>query len=289
MDVHLRDLRYFMAVAEELHFTQAAERLFLSQPALSKQIRQLELQLGAPLFERHPRGVTLTAAGTALLPVARGLVDRWADAQREVGEASQVLRIGMSTSIGRGLLPRATRRFAVHRPGWPLDLHQVGWEDPSVGLADRSCDVALGWAPLPDESAFHSRVLGREPIRVALPEGHRLARRRRIPFADLLDEPFLALPKSAGPLRDFWLAADQRAGRPIRIGAEVRTADETFEAIENGLGVVLLAAGNASLYRRPGVVTRLVVGSPEAQLVVAWRADDARPVVLEFVEALATR
>jgi DNA-binding transcriptional LysR family regulator len=286
MDVHLRDLRYFLAVAEELHFTRAAERVFVSQPALSKQIRQLEQQLGVLLFERQPRRVQLTNAGQALLPLARELVTRWDEGRADIGEAGQVLHVGLSTSIGRGLLPRVTQRFGGMRPDWRLVLRQVGWDDPTVGLGDRSADVALGWAPIPTPERFRWRVLRREPIRVALPESHRLASRRVIAFSELADEPFLALPREAGPLRDFWLATEARAGQSPTIAGEVRSADETFEAIANGIGVVLLAAGNAQLYRVPGVVTRAVRGLPQAHLIVAWRADDRRAVVRDFVDAI---
>jgi DNA-binding transcriptional LysR family regulator len=283
MDVHLRDLRYFLAVAEELHFTRAAERLFMSQPALSKQIRQLERSLGAPLFQRDRGGVSLTPMGVALLPAARELTD----ARQALSQKAQVLRVGFSTSIGRGLLHAATRRFKARRPDWRFELRQIPWDDLSGGLGSRSTDVGVLWAPLPEADLFRWVVLRTEPVRVALPEHHRLASRRSIQYADLRDEPFLALPLRAGPARDFWLGVGARGADPPTVAAEVRSADETFEAVANHIGIVLLAAGNARLYRRPGVVTRPVRGLPDAQLLVAWRADDRRQVVHEFVEAIA--
>ena len=93
-------------------------------------------------------------------------------------------------------------------------------------------------------------------------------------FADLADEPFLALPAAAGPLRDFWLGNDLQPAQPRRIAAEVTTADETFELVASGAGVVLLAEGNADLYRRPDVVCLPVMDLPPARLALAWRADD---------------
>jgi DNA-binding transcriptional LysR family regulator len=283
MDVHLRDLRYFLAVAEELHFTRAAERLFMSQPALSKQIRQLERSLGAPLFQRDRGGVSLTPMGVALLPAARELTD----ARQALSQKAQVLRVGFSTSIGRGLLHAATRRFKARRPDWRFELRQIPWDDLSGGLGSRSTDVGVLWAPLPEADLFRWVVLRTEPVRVALPEHHRLASRRSIQYADLRDEPFLALPLRAGPARDFWLGVGARGADPPTVAAEVRSADGTFEAVANHIGIVLLAAGNARLYRRPGVVTRPVRGLPDAQLLVVWRADDRRQVVHEFVEAIA--
>ena len=131
MDVHVRDLRYFVAVAEELHFTRAAEQLFISQPALSKQIRALERALGVDLFKREGRRVSLTPAGVALLPCAREVLAAWCDAERELGlsklEQAARLVVAMSTSPGRdGLLPAIRSRFSEEAPQAQLALRQVG-------------------------------------------------------------------------------------------------------------------------------------------------------------------
>ncbi|MDT3399524.1 LysR substrate-binding domain-containing protein [Streptomyces sp. B1866] len=290
MDAHLRDLRYFVATAEELNFTQAAERLFVSQPALSKQIRQLEEQLRVRLFNRDRRAVTLTAPGETLLRSARELIRVWDEAQRAVSDAaaaeSAVLTVGVSTSVGRGLLPAARARFAERRPGWRIRVRQVDWEDATAGLAGGDVDVALIWLPVPRQETWSVRVVATEPRWVMLPAGHRLADRGEVPFTELLDEPFLALPESAGPLRDHWLAVAERSGRPVRVGGVVSNADETFEAVAEGSGVVLLAAGNAAIYQRPGIVARPVVGLSPAELAVAWRPGDHRSAVRDFVEAL---
>ena len=289
MDVHVRDLRYFLAVADELHFTRAAARLFVSQPTLSKQIRALELHLRSPVFDRARGAVSLTAAGRALLPHARAVVAAWDEAQQAVAEAvateSAVVTVGFSTSIGRGLMSAVSDSFAALQPGWRVSLRQISWADPTVGLADGSVDAALVWLPLPADGRFASRVLTTERRQVALPLGHRLAGREEIPFAELLDEPFLALPGSAGAARSFWLAEDAREGRPARIAGTVTTAEETFEAIAGGVGVVLLSAGNAAIYRRPDVVTRPVTGLSPSELAVAWRLGDHRPVMRSFVLA----
>jgi DNA-binding transcriptional LysR family regulator len=292
MDVHGRDLRYFVAVAEELHFTRAAERLYVSQPALSKQIRMLERQLGAPLFERDRQGVRLTAAGTALLPHARRVLTAWDAAwesvQRAKAERQATLVVGMSTSPGRGgLLPAIRSRFTELRPAAAVRLRQVGWEDPTAGLADGSSDVAFVWLPLPDPGRFRWTVVASEPRLVAMPDTHPLAGRDVVDFADLLDEPFLALPESAGEPRDYWLALDARGGRPVRVGAEIAGTDETYEALVDGRGVCLLAAGNEPLIALDGVVTRPVRGVSPSQLALAWRRDDPRPLVHDYARAAA--
>ncbi|MFJ8954352.1 LysR family transcriptional regulator [Streptomyces sp. NPDC102381] len=292
MDVHGRDLRYFTAVAEELHFTRAAERLYVSQPALSKQIRMLEKQVGAALFERDRREVRLTGAGAALLPHAQRMVAEW-EAAREsvakvVAERASSLVVGMSTSPGRGgVLPAIRSRFTADHPDTRLRVRQVSWDDSTAGLADGTSDVAFVWLPLPEQERYRWSPVAEEPRLVVMAETHPLADRETVDFAELLNEPFLALPESAGPLRDYWLATDARGGKPAVIGAEVASAEETYEALAAELGVVLLALGNAPLVTLGGVVTRPVHGISPSRFVLAWRADDRRPLVQAYARAAA--
>jgi DNA-binding transcriptional LysR family regulator len=290
MDVHGRDLRYFVAVAEDLHFTRAAERLFISQPALSKQIRMLERQLGAPLFDRGRDGVRLTPVGEALLPHARAVLsawDRgWTEAEQAKGRQQATLVAGMSTSPGRGGLLAAIRsRFTALHPAATVLLRQVSWDDPTAGLADGTVDVAFVWLPLPDPARYQWTVVAVEPRLVAMSDSHPLASCDSVEMADLLDEPFLALPRSAGPLRDYWLATDARGGRPPRIGVEIASTEEAYEALADGRGVCLLAAGNAPLITLGGVTTRPVNGLSPSQLALAWHHDDTRPLVLDYARA----
>ncbi|GHG95815.1 LysR family transcriptional regulator [Streptomyces lanatus] len=291
MDVHVRDLRYFVAVAEELHFTRAAERLYVSQPALSKQVRALERQLGVELFRRDPQGVALTEAGGALLPHARRVLDAWSEGAAALEAARAAVRgtlvVGMSTSPGRGgLLPAIRSRFTAAHPDTVLRLRQVSWEDPTAGLADGDADVAFVWLPLPDAERYGWTVVAEEPRLVALPETHPLAARTEVDFTDLLDEPFLALPAAAGPLRDYWLALEERGGRPPRIGAEIASTEETYEALVAGLGICLVATGNAPLISLGGVVTRPVRGVSPSRYALAWRREDGRRLLVRaYAEA----
>ncbi|MFF1711380.1 LysR family transcriptional regulator [Streptomyces sp. NPDC058268] len=290
-DVHSRDLRYFVAVARELHFTRAAERLFVSQPALSKQIRALERQLGAELFVRDHRGVRLTSVGAALLPHAQQALEHWRSAVDAVEgaktEERATLCVGMSTRPARGgLLPAVRSRFGEAHPEATIRLRQVGWEDASAGLADGTADVAFVWLPLEDLERYAWVVVAEEPRHVALPATHRLAGRDELDFADLVDESFLALPEGAGALRDYWLALDARAGGPPRIGAEIASTDETYEALVDGRGICLVAAGNAPLITLGGVVTRPVRGITPSRFALAWRVgDDRRPLVNAYIKA----
>jgi DNA-binding transcriptional LysR family regulator len=198
--------------------------------------------------------------------------------------ADAVLVVGFSTSVGRDLLPAVTLRFSERRPGWRIRLRQVDWRDPTAGVADHGSDVAYVWLPLPDPDRYGRLVVAVEDRHVALPAGHRLAVRARVPFTELLDEPILALPPDAGPLRDHWIATDARDGQPATIAGEITTVDETLEAIANGTGIALISAGNAAIYRRDGIVTRPVDGIGPSELALVWRRDDPRPVVRDFVD-----
>jgi DNA-binding transcriptional LysR family regulator len=289
MDAHLRDLRYFVAVAEELNFTRAAERLHLSQPALSKQIRGLETTLRAQLFRRDRRQVELTAAGAALYAVARSLLQDWDDGVAVVGDAAaqdaRVLRVGTLTSVGRGLYPAITDQFAKRQPGWQVELHTYGWGDPTAGLRDHTSDAAFVWLPIDDAADVETVVLATERQFVAISARHPLADRQIIEFSEIANEPVVALPASAGSQRDFWLAINARAGRPPRVAAEVSAADEKFEIVSSGAAITLLAEGNAGIYSREGIVCIPVRGLEPARLAIAWRRGDRRSAIRVFVQA----
>ena len=300
MDARLRDLRCFAALAEELHFGRAAERLHLSQPALSKQIRGLETTLRAQLFRRDRRHVELTAAGTALYAVARDLLRDWdegvAVVADEAAREARVLRVGTLTSIGRALYPAVIDRFAKRQPGWRVELRSFGWGDATGGLRDQSADAAFVWLPLDDPSlstslstslslSIESEVLAVERRFVALSAAHPLAGRSSVSFAEIADEPITALPVSAGTARDLWLAVSARGGQAPRVAAEVSTADEVFEVVASGAAITLLAEGNAAIYARPGIVCIPVSGLAPAELAIAWRRGDGRLAVRDFVRA----
>jgi DNA-binding transcriptional LysR family regulator len=202
------------------------------------------------------------------------------------GEARRVLVVGIQTSVGRDLQRQTLAGFSERQPEWRLSLRLCLWDDPTAGLADGTSDVAFVWLPTPDDSGLVTTVLYREPRWIALPDDHRLAERVRVPWSDLLDEAFIALPPTAGSLRDFWLATDQRPpDRPPHIVAEAANAEETFELIAAGVGVALLSAGNARIYRRPGVCCVAVPDLSPSELAVARRRDDRRRAVLDLVAA----
>lgn len=291
MDVHLRDLRYFTAVAEELHFRKAAERLFVSQPVLSRQIARLEQDLKAQLFIRDRRSVQLTSAGEALLHRARHLLEDWDAATKEVAilarKEQSVLVIGLQTGVGRGMLHTLTQ--ALNAIQWRPELHQVAWNDATAGVEAGDCDAGFAWLGTTINPHCDYVVVAEEPIMLAVNSQHRLAGRHHASFAEISNEPLVALPDSAKELRSFWLAEHARHGSPAPIACEAATADEALENVAAGTGSVFISAGNSVLYAREGVHFLDVPDLPPARLAFLWRADDTRDVIRVAASALQQR
>lgn len=200
--MELRHLRYFLALAEELHFGRAAQRLGLSQPPLSVAIQQLEGEVGAPLFMRSSRGVRLTAAGQAFIPAARAVLERAAQAlaeAREVagGEAGS-LRIGFAgTMLYRGL-PRMLQRFQAEHPRLKIVLRELSSSEQLLDLGHERLDA--GFVHTTQVPAELSQILvSSQPFVACVPADHPLARRRSIPLEALADQPFALVARSVSP------------------------------------------------------------------------------------------
>lgn len=290
MDVDTRLLRYFSAVAMEGNLSRAAEGLFVSQPALTKQIRRLESQLGVRLFTRSRAGMTLTAAGQALADRVPAVLTGWDQGLREArsaaSQADRVLRVGFLAGAANEATQQIIAAFTRRRPGWRVEMRAASWTDPTAGLASGDADVALLRLPFPGQASFRVEVLITEPRYVALPASHRLAARDHIPFRDLWDEPFVAAPAETGAWRDWWLAVDECEGHPVRIGAVTDSGqpDDWLAAIANGGGIALAPESAARYYARPGVIYRPVTKLSPSQVGVAWPpAADTNPVIQDFI------
>ncbi|MEU2490343.1 LysR family transcriptional regulator [Streptomyces sp. NPDC007883] len=289
MDVDTRLLRSFVAVSEEGSLTRASERLFVSQPALTKQIRQLEVLLGVGLFTRSRAGMALTEPGRVLARRVPSLLADWDEVLRETkgaaSRAERVLRVGFLAGAANEATPGIVQEFARRRPGWRVEMRQAAWSNPSAGLADGDVDVALLRLPFPGQGTLRVEQLFEEPRWVALPSAHPLAGYEELSFRDLWDEPFVAAPPETGPWRDYWLATDERDGRPVRVGAVTDQPDDWLSAIANGYGIALAPESAARFYARPGITYRPVSGVSPSRVGVAWSpVDDGNAVVRDFVD-----
>lgn len=288
MDVDTRLLRYFVEVAAEENLTRAAERLYVSQPALTKQIRQLENQLGVLLFTRSRNGMTLTAAGRSLSKSAPSVLASWEQALRDAktadSRAAHVLRVGFMSSAANESTQLIISTFTGRRPDWRVELRQAAWADPTAGLASGDVDLALLRLPFPGQDDLRIEVLLTEPRWIALPANHPMADKDTIAFDQLLDEPFIAAPVETGWWRDYWLAMDERNGHPVHITTVTDQPDTWLTSIANGDGIALAPESAARYYARPGIVYRPVTGVSPSQVCVAWSAaNDNNEVVQDFV------
>jgi DNA-binding transcriptional LysR family regulator len=286
MDVEMRHLRALLTVAEELNFTRAAQRLHLSQQALSGQIRQLEDRVGTRLVERDTRRVALTAAGVALSEQARPLLakaEQAVAAARAAGAQRTRLTIGHIAPQNRRRVAPAVRDFSDAHPEVELIIHFATAPDPLGGLREGRADVAILAGEF-EHDGIELRPLFSEPRGVALAAEHPLAAQPEVSLADFLAEPLVEVLVRDPVWRDFWIAAKHRRGKPPRIAATVQWLDGMFEAIGAGLGV---AATPASLVEElgsaAGVVFRAVPGLEPLDFWIARRSGDDRPQVLEFL------
>ena len=291
--MELRHLRYFVAVAEELNFGRAAERLGIAQPPLSRQIRDLERELGTPLFERVPRGVQLTAAGAAFLPEARLTLAQAERAQRTAGRAARGeigrLRVGFVEAVSdAGVLPEVLGFFRLHLPDIGLSLFEMDPVQQTEAFRDRRIDLGiLHGAPSEVEPWLRAERVYAEPLVAALPETHRLAGRARVSLRELAAEPFLLPPRPVGPaMWDDIIARCRRAGFSPRVVQEVAGWHTLAGLVGAGVGVAFLPRSLGEL-RRPGV-TYLPVRDlgVEMEISAAWRQNDRSPVRERFVTAL---
>jgi DNA-binding transcriptional LysR family regulator len=281
--VELRHLRYFVAVAEELHFRRAAERLHVSQPPLSQQIRALERELGVEVFSRNRRRVELTAPGRALLPRAREIlaaVDDAVQTTRRVarGEAGE-LAVGFVGSAMYGALPDVLRDFRAARPGVALRLRELPTGEALDALAQGRIDVGVV-RPAQAEPGIALDVVAREAVVVALPEGHRLAKRRRLALRDLAGEDFVLLARREAP--GLRAAIDALGAEPHEVQevAEIRTV---LGLVAAGVGVSLVPQAVAGAERSGVRFLALAGRAPTVDLALAWRDGDESPALAAFL------
>jgi DNA-binding transcriptional LysR family regulator len=286
MNVQIRHVRAFTAVAEERSFARAAARLHVSQPALSQTIMQLEATVGLNLFERTTRSVALTASGEKLFARAQELhaaLEAFHNEARTLNSAfSNELRVGYMISTAVQFIPDILREFERIRPEADLHLQEFDFSDPSAGLRDGKVDCAIVRPPIGVDEVEQVEI-AREKCVACLPTGHHLASRESVVLNDILDEPIVAAPVQ-GVWRDYWLAMDYRDGRPAKVTYEAATVESELQAVAAGRGISITADSIARYYARPGVIFRPIVDMQECVTAVGYRGAPNK-LVLDFISA----
>ncbi len=290
MNLELRQLRYVVAVAEELHFGRAAERLHMTQPPLSQAIAAFEQALGAPLFLRSRRQVSLTAAGSALLPEARRLLEAAAGLPELVrraaaGEAGR-LALSFVTPADYSVLPPLLRDYCAAFPAVQLVLQEATTDRQVDDLLQGRIDAGLLIAPVPEkaQAALDYMALLEEPLVLCLPLGL-IAGSGPLALGALPPLPLIIFPRQSAPaLHDAILSCFHDAGVVPTIGQEAIQMQTIVSLVSAGMGLALVPQSVSNLMR-PGVEYRALAGrSPLVELGVCWRRDNVSPVLRGFLE-----
>jgi DNA-binding transcriptional LysR family regulator len=281
----LRQLEYFVAVAEEQNFTRAAERVHISQSGVSAQIRQLERELGAELFDRSARAATLTVAGKAALEPARMALAAAGAVSEAVGEVTGLIRgrLTVGMIIGCTVTPLFEALAAFHRshPGVELSLLEDNSERLVEEVRAGTVDLALIGTATATPDGLDALTVVSERLVAAVPSGHPLAKRRRIALSDLCDYPIVCMPPGTGLRTVFDQACAAQSLRPV-IAMQASAADAIADLAVRGLGVAILSESMAARYR-DRLTARAIDGveSP-ALLALIWKATQ-RPAVRELL------
>lgn len=279
----LRRLRYFVAVAEELHFGRAARRLNVSQPPLSVQVRTLEREIGAPLLIRTQRRVELTEAGRVLLEEARRLLDQAeaavVHARRAAEGAVGRLAIGFVSTVDYSFLPPLVRRFRQKHPGIALKLLELTGDRQQALLQSGELDLGLSILPSP-AAGLTTRPVFREPLVAAVPANHPLAARRRTTLRSLSAEPFIQFPRELAPgLYDLAIAACQKSGFTPHLAQEAIQMQTILGLVAAGLGVALVPHCMSKLQRPDVRYLALDASGFEVETVALWHSDNRAPAL----------
>jgi DNA-binding transcriptional LysR family regulator len=286
--VEHRHLKFFVAVAEELHFTRASVRLRVAQPHLSQQIRRLEREIGVELFVRTKRSVALTPAGSAFLERVRIVLDDTADAVYAAQRASRGetgrIRLGFITVAAFGVIPNATARFRTAYPDVEVLLEDVRSDEGLEMVRTGQLDLCLVHPPRIVDPALNIEPVWLEPLVAVLPPKHRLANRQRIALQHLKSEPWVLWRREiASRMYDEVIGACAAVGFEPRVAQRGKRATTAVSLVASGVGVTLM----------PMTIARLGIGgtiyrhlrSPGASVPVAfaWRRDQTAPVLAHFM------
>jgi DNA-binding transcriptional LysR family regulator len=278
--VRYRRLGYFVAVAEELSFTRAAQRLHMAQPPLSQQIALLEKELGTPLFDRSRRAIRLTAAGAALLPEARRLLtdlDETVRMVRGVGDGTVGrLTVGFVPSAINGVLPDLLREFGATHPAVELTLRELAPDALLRAVHERRLDVAVLYLPI-SEPDLAQRRLASEDLLLAVPEAHPAATAPTVALTDVAGEPFVLPERHDVPgLHAAITALFDDAGITPRIAQRgVWLIQTVLGLVAAGIGLAVVPSSATALGRKGVTLRRLTNVTRQLDLAAIWRPDNA--------------
>jgi DNA-binding transcriptional LysR family regulator len=284
----LRQLRYFVAVAEELHFGRAAKRLGIAQPPLSQQIQRFERSISVQLFERTRRSVTLTPAGEALLPEAIDLLAR-ADRALEIvqdiafGRAGR-LTIGFVGSASMLVLPELLKAFRGRYPGVELELIELTTNDQYAALEEGRIQIGCVRTPLAN-APFSSALISRERLVLALPDNLFEEVPDPVPLEAMAEAPFIMPPRRLGhSFHDIARAACSRAGFTPRVVQEAIQMQTILGLVAAGIGVALVPESMGRIPRDGVICRRLTDADAYSDLVLVWNEREERQTVRNFVD-----
>lgn len=284
--MELRHLRYVVAVAEELHFGRAAERVRVAQPSLSRQVRQLEHDLGVELFDRTSRRVELTPAGIAFVHAARRTLhaaDESRTAARQAADGvTGTASLGFVASAAVDILPRLVADHRLARPLVRLSLHEMTTEEQIAALLDGDIDVGIG-RDLEPRSGLSVSALHREPLLAALPHDHRLWHRRRVTMRELADSPFVTLPRDRVPRAwDRTWTLCRAAGFSPSFSQEANQFVTLLALVAAGLGIAIVPSSVRPLRHHGVRYVKVNDRNAWTEITIAVRQDEMHPTALDL-------
>jgi DNA-binding transcriptional LysR family regulator len=289
--MNTRQMRYFLTVAETLHFRRAAERLHMTQPPLSMQIAAFEEELGVALFVRDRRSVVLTEAGESLLSDVRRILGDMEAAQRRAVDAGLGrvgrLRVGFIGPAIDGPLGPDLKAFGESRPGIILELSEKSTPELVEGVRGKRLDAAVVRLSGPEPDGLDRHVYHRERYVLAVPAGHRLAKMEAVETEMLDNEPLIMFPRALNPvLYDQWTALLSGAGARLRVAQEVLTKHATVALVAAGLGVSPVPRSTADTGRRDVAFVPFAAPTPRLEFHLIARSEPQGPALAAFLDQL---
>lgn len=286
--MEIRHLKYFLAVAEELHFGRAAAKIYIAQPPLSQQIKQLEAEMGVKLFNRTKRSVELTEAGKVFQREAYAVLERLEKGvlktrQAARGEAGW-LSIGFVSSINYEILPNVLREFRRQCPDVEISLQEMSIPEQNQSLLEKRIHVGFSRMPV-ENPAIISKVIACEQLVIALPNTHKLNRKNVLKLSELKHFPFIMLSQNRpSTYYDYIMRLCAEAGFQPKIVQQVGEIQTALGLVAAGIGFTFVPASTRNLHREGVVYIPLTAPPPTIEMIIQFRRDENSPAFVRFLE-----